>query len=256
QAEDGIRDFHVTGVQTCALPISLAAGGGVAAVADAHAPLEQRHRVLVEHVAHEPVALVHAQAGAVAGRDAGRVLAAMLEHGQAVIQTGRDLGGSDDADDAAHGGGLPDQAGAMAQGCGRTRPSMPKPDCTRAFSCSASAGVATGPAFTRVRRPRSVCTLAVKAPMPAARRRSRSASASAALLKAPSCTAKPVPLAAGAGAGAAGAAAGVEGVGAGADGRGPAVPGAPASSATTLARAREPMPSARTRAASASARDA
>src|SRR5207302_6219545 len=25
QAEDGIRDFHVTGVQTCALPISAAA---------------------------------------------------------------------------------------------------------------------------------------------------------------------------------------------------------------------------------------
>src|SRR5690606_39282074 len=25
QAEDGIRDFHVTGVQTCALPISYAA---------------------------------------------------------------------------------------------------------------------------------------------------------------------------------------------------------------------------------------
>src|SRR5690606_38906199 len=27
QAEDGIRDFHVTGVQTCALPICLAGGG-------------------------------------------------------------------------------------------------------------------------------------------------------------------------------------------------------------------------------------
>src|SRR5690606_40446762 len=27
QAEDGIRDFHVTGVQTCALPISIASGG-------------------------------------------------------------------------------------------------------------------------------------------------------------------------------------------------------------------------------------
>src|SRR5690606_41078391 len=26
QAEDGIRDFHVTGVQTCALPISTCAG--------------------------------------------------------------------------------------------------------------------------------------------------------------------------------------------------------------------------------------
>src|SRR5207302_7238941 len=28
QAEDGIRDFHVTGVQTCALPIWRAAGSG------------------------------------------------------------------------------------------------------------------------------------------------------------------------------------------------------------------------------------
>src|SRR5690606_39701806 len=29
QAEDGIRDFHVTGVQTCALPISLTASFGL-----------------------------------------------------------------------------------------------------------------------------------------------------------------------------------------------------------------------------------
>src|SRR2546426_2764188 len=29
QAEDGIRDYKVTGVQTCALPISLASGAGV-----------------------------------------------------------------------------------------------------------------------------------------------------------------------------------------------------------------------------------
>src|SRR5690606_39596571 len=28
QAEDGIRDFHVTGVQTCALPIFMAGTGG------------------------------------------------------------------------------------------------------------------------------------------------------------------------------------------------------------------------------------
>src|SRR5690606_40887621 len=33
QAEDGIRDFHVTGVQTCALPISAAGGGGAAGAA-------------------------------------------------------------------------------------------------------------------------------------------------------------------------------------------------------------------------------
>src|SRR5690606_40756777 len=32
QAEDGIRDFHVTGVQTCALPISV--GGPIALVRD------------------------------------------------------------------------------------------------------------------------------------------------------------------------------------------------------------------------------
>src|SRR5690606_41042322 len=32
QAEDGIRDFHVTGVQTCALPIS--AHAGVSALGD------------------------------------------------------------------------------------------------------------------------------------------------------------------------------------------------------------------------------
>src|SRR5207342_3908331 len=30
QAEDGIRDFHVTGVQTCAIPISRAAGARTA----------------------------------------------------------------------------------------------------------------------------------------------------------------------------------------------------------------------------------
>src|SRR5690606_39740076 len=30
QAEDGIRDFHVTGVQTCALPIFVVGGGMVA----------------------------------------------------------------------------------------------------------------------------------------------------------------------------------------------------------------------------------
>src|SRR5690606_40419399 len=39
QAEDGIRDFHVTGVQTCALPISLVLAG-VFSVSSAAAALE------------------------------------------------------------------------------------------------------------------------------------------------------------------------------------------------------------------------
>src|SRR5690606_40695702 len=62
QAEDGIRDFHVTGVQTCALPICLeigregvvvVAGGGLrgpaepaAVVADAAVPGGQQGALL------------------------------------------------------------------------------------------------------------------------------------------------------------------------------------------------------------------
>src|SRR3712207_7076904 len=36
QAEDGIRDIGVTGVQTCALPICVVRGEGVAALAGRH----------------------------------------------------------------------------------------------------------------------------------------------------------------------------------------------------------------------------
>src|SRR5436309_15941558 len=43
QAEDGIRDFHVTGVQTCALPISREADG-------ADAPPVERGAVRVRAV--------------------------------------------------------------------------------------------------------------------------------------------------------------------------------------------------------------
>src|SRR2546427_1182966 len=45
QAEDGIRDLTVTGVQTCALPISwLGAGGGAAASAGLSVPRPSRAR--------------------------------------------------------------------------------------------------------------------------------------------------------------------------------------------------------------------
>src|SRR5690606_40576199 len=40
-AEDGIRDFHVTGVQTCALPISRAGGDQQVRQAEAVADLDQ-----------------------------------------------------------------------------------------------------------------------------------------------------------------------------------------------------------------------
>src|SRR3546814_5488169 len=67
-------------------------------------PYTTLFRSVVEHVAHQSVALVHAQLGAVGGGDARRVLAAVLQHGQSVVQRCRDFSGSDDADDAAHGG--------------------------------------------------------------------------------------------------------------------------------------------------------
>src|SRR5690606_39680867 len=41
QAEDGIRDFHVTGVQTCALPISVREMGGAALVTADHGNADQ-----------------------------------------------------------------------------------------------------------------------------------------------------------------------------------------------------------------------
>src|SRR5690606_39447562 len=44
QAEDGIRDFHVTGVQTCALPISIPIKffwGNIVASPIAYSPLPQ-----------------------------------------------------------------------------------------------------------------------------------------------------------------------------------------------------------------------
>src|SRR3546814_1736741 len=91
--------FRSVDVERLGLVQALAAGSRVAAVTDAHAAFQQRHRAVVEHVAHQSVALVHAQLGAVGGGDARRVLAAVLQHGQSVVQRCRDFSGSDDADD-------------------------------------------------------------------------------------------------------------------------------------------------------------
>src|SRR6266568_2514087 len=62
QAEDGIRDGTVTGVQTCALPILLAALAGDAAVQGAQPGIGARggHRGLAEPAADVPVALAGA----------------------------------------------------------------------------------------------------------------------------------------------------------------------------------------------------
>ena len=83
---------------------TVAPGGGVAHVTDAHVTFELEHVVLLEHVAHQAAALAHTQLPfARGGRNAGRILAAMLQHGEGVIETLIDGAGTNDTDDAAHG---------------------------------------------------------------------------------------------------------------------------------------------------------
>src|SRR5207302_7312648 len=58
QAEDGIRDFHVTGVQTCALPIYLTTCEGGMAVTDdaamaAHMRRFRNHGIDSDHRSRE-----------------------------------------------------------------------------------------------------------------------------------------------------------------------------------------------------------
>src|SRR5690606_39868152 len=60
QAEDGIRDFHVTGVQTCALPISC--GSKTAAKPEMPPPV-----VLVADVKQEDVPLTNEFVGSLEG---------------------------------------------------------------------------------------------------------------------------------------------------------------------------------------------
>src|SRR5690606_40776664 len=51
QAEDGIRYFHVTGVQTCALPISIPAFSG-----DVHKPVVDPPFLVTLHIGHGEIA--------------------------------------------------------------------------------------------------------------------------------------------------------------------------------------------------------
>ena len=53
---------------------------------DAHVAEQIAHVAGAEHVAHQAVALVHVEGAALAGDDAGRILAAVLQHQQAVIE--------------------------------------------------------------------------------------------------------------------------------------------------------------------------
>ena len=90
-------------VQGLGLAAALGPGGRIAAVADADTAAQGQHVFALEHVLDEPVALVQSQARAVNGGDARRVLAAMLEHGQGIVESRCDFGFADDSNDSTHG---------------------------------------------------------------------------------------------------------------------------------------------------------
>jgi len=81
---------------------------------DADTPAQLAHAGRVEDVADQPVALVQAQARALHGGDAGGILPAMLQDGQAVIQGRCHFRGTDDADDSAHGLAFYEEAAVVA----------------------------------------------------------------------------------------------------------------------------------------------
>ena len=60
------------------------------------------HMPLLEHVAHETVALAHEELALMLGDDAGRILATMLEHRQRIVNPVIYGRASCDAYDSAH----------------------------------------------------------------------------------------------------------------------------------------------------------
>ena len=81
---------------------AVASGGRIANMAHAHVAPELLHVVLLEYIAHQPATLAHEQLAFGHGRDARRVLAAVLQHRQRVINALVDRAGSDDSGNAAH----------------------------------------------------------------------------------------------------------------------------------------------------------
>ena len=96
---DAVRRVDVEGLR---LVRRRAAGGRVTDVPDAHTPSQRLHVVGLEDIAHEPVGLALVDL-AIAGEDARRILPAVLQRGQRVVEILVDVGPADDSDDTAHG---------------------------------------------------------------------------------------------------------------------------------------------------------
>ncbi len=80
-------------------------------MADADVAPQLEHVMLLEDIAHQAAALAHAQFAFDGSGDAGGILAAMLQHGERVVQPLVDRACADDSDDSAH--------NAVLTACGR-----------------------------------------------------------------------------------------------------------------------------------------
>ena len=96
---DAVGGVDVEGLR---LGGAVAAGGRVAHVADADVALQLEHVVLLEDIAHQACALAHVELALAGGGDAGGILAAVLQHGERIVDALIDRAGADDSDDAAH----------------------------------------------------------------------------------------------------------------------------------------------------------
>ena len=146
---------------------AVAAGRRVAHVADADVALELQHVPLLEHVAHQADVLAQEQLAFVLGHDARGVLAAVLQHGQRVVDLLVDGAEAHDSDDSAHGlapsgarfGGVVDDAAARSRhSLAGSRPSPRRPESAWTLStrlrracAAASASITAKPTMTAPR---------------------------------------------------------------------------------------------------------
>ncbi len=97
---DAVRRVHVERLRL--LLLARVAAGRVAHVTEAHGAEQAAHVARAVRLAHLTLGLLHVDDRAVAGRDAGRILAAVLQQRQRVVDLLVDRSRGDDADDAAH----------------------------------------------------------------------------------------------------------------------------------------------------------
>ena len=83
-----VRGIHVQRLRQGG---TAAAGGGIAHMGDAHLAGKAVHMAWTKNVLDQPVVLAQIQLAVIAGHNAGRVLAAMLQYRQGVIQTQADV---------------------------------------------------------------------------------------------------------------------------------------------------------------------